>query len=63
MNDMLKNPFVLLIAGILALWLIFKLLKVFLSLFWVILLVFVVMFIFNERFRNAIQSIFSSLFR
>jgi hypothetical protein len=63
MNDALKNPFLLLIAGVLAIWLAFKVLKVFLNLFWVIVLVFVVMFIFNERFRTAIQSIFNSLFR
>jgi len=62
MNDLLKNPFALLVAGILALWLAFKLLKVFLSFFWIFVIVFIVLFISNDRFRSAIQAIFTGLF-
>jgi hypothetical protein len=62
MNDLLKNPFALFVAGILALWLAFKLLKVFLSLFWIFVIVFIVLFISNDRFRSAVQAIFTGLF-
>ncbi|MDX2280785.1 MAG: hypothetical protein NW218_14455 [Saprospiraceae bacterium] len=62
MNDLLKNPLALFVAGILALWLAFKLLKVFLSLFWIFVIVFIVLFISNERFRSAVQAIFTGLF-
>lgn len=62
MNDLLKNPFLLFAAGILSIWLIFKLLKIFVSLFGVILLVFVVLFLTNERFRSALRGIFTGLF-
>lgn len=62
MNDLLKNPITLFLAGILALWLIFKLLKVFLGLFWIVVIAFVVMFIVNGRFRNAVQALFTSIF-
>ena len=62
MNDILKNPVALFFAGILALWLIFKLVKVFLSLFWIVVIVFIVLFIVNDRFRTAIRMIFDGLF-
>lgn len=62
MNDILKNPVALFFAGILALWLIFKLVKVFLSLFWIVVIVFIVLFIVNDRFRAAIRMIFDGLF-
>ncbi len=62
MNDLLKNPLALFVAGILALWLAFKLLKVFLSLFWIFVIVFIVLFVSNERFRSAVQAIFTGLF-
>lgn len=62
MNDLLKNPIALFVAGILALWLAFKLLKVFLSLFWIFVIVFIVLFISNDRFRSAVQAIFTGLF-
>jgi predicted metal-binding membrane protein len=63
MNDLLKNPIALFVAGILALWLAFKLLKVFLSLFWIFVIVFIVLFISNDRFRSAVQAIFAGLFK
>ncbi len=63
MNDLLKNPIALFVAGILALWLAFKLLKVFLSLFWIFVIVFIVLFISNDRFRSAVQAIFTGLFK
>lgn len=62
MNDLLKNPFVVFIAGLLALWLAFKLLNIFLGLAWLFVLAFVVLFIVNERFRNLVRSFFNSIF-
>jgi hypothetical protein len=62
MNDFLKNPLALFAAGILTLWLIFKLAKVLLGLFWIIVIVFIVLFITNDRFRNAIRAIFTGIF-
>jgi len=62
MNDILKNPIALLFAGLLALWLIFKVVKSILSLFGVVVIVFIVLFIVNDRFRAAIRGIFDGLF-
>ncbi len=59
---MIKNPFIAFIAGLLAIWLIFKLLKVFLSLFWLFVLAFVILFVINERFRDTVQAFFRGLF-
>ena len=47
-RELIKNPFVAFLAGLLALWLVFKLLKAFLSLSWLFVLAFVVLFIINE---------------
>ena len=62
MNDLLKNPIVVFIAGLLAIWLAFKLLNIFLGLAWLFVLAFVVLFIVNERFRNLVRSFFNSIF-
>ncbi len=63
MNDLLKNPFFVFLAGLIALWLAFKLLKVFISLFGLFVLAFVVLFIVNERFRSLVTTFFKTLFR
>ena len=63
MNDLLKNPFFVFLAGLIALWLVFKLLNVFVNLFGLFVLAFVVLFIVNARFRNLVQSFFKTLFR
>ncbi len=62
MNESLKNPIVLLLAGLLALWLVFKLLKIVISFAWLIVLAFVILFIVNPRFRSIVQRFFNSLF-
>ncbi len=62
MNDALKNPIVLFIAALLGIWLIFKILKIVLGLFWVFVLAFVVLFFVNTRFRNIVRSIFNRFF-
>jgi hypothetical protein len=62
MNELLKNPIVVFLAGLLALWLAFKLLNVFLSLFWLFVLAFVVLFIVNDRFRGLVRSFFNAIF-
>ncbi len=63
MNDLLKNPFFVFLAGLIVLWLVFKVLQVFISLFGLFVLAFVVLFILNARFRNIVQSFFRTIFR
>lgn len=63
MGEFQKNPFVVFIAGLLALWLLFKLLNVFLGMFWLFVLAFVVLFIVNTRFRNAVRSFFNRILK
>ncbi|MEZ4925646.1 MAG: hypothetical protein R3A50_05180 [Saprospiraceae bacterium] len=62
MNDLLKNPIIVFFAGLLALWLVFKLLNIVLGMFWLFVLAFIVLFIVNDRFRNLIKSFFNSIF-
>lgn len=62
MNDLLKNPIIAFFAGLLALWLIYYLLKLTISLFWVFVLAFVVLYFINERFRRSVRVFFDSLF-
>ena len=61
-RELIKNPFIAFIAGLLAIWVIFKLLKIFLSLSWLFVLAFVILFVINERFRNTVQAFFRGLF-
>lgn len=63
MNDALKNPLVVFIAGLLALWLLFYFLKVVINLFWLFVLAFVILFVVNERFRRLVRSFLSSIFK
>lgn len=62
MNDALKNPFLVFIAGLLAIWLLFKVLHIIAGLAWVVILAFVVLFIVNPRFRGIVQRFFSGIF-
>jgi len=63
MNDLLKNPFFVFLAGLIALWLAFKVLKIFISFFGLFVLAFIILFIVNERFRSLVQNFFRSLFK
>ena len=63
MNDLLKNPFFVFLAGLIALWLVFKVLKVFISLSGLFVIVFVVLFILNSQFRALVTNFFRGLFR
>lgn len=58
---MLKNPILAFFAGLLALWLIYYLLKLTISLFWVFVLAFVVLYFVNDRFRRSVRIFFNSL--
>lgn len=62
MNDALKNPILVFIAGLLAIWLLFKVLKIVASLAWVVVLAFVILFIVNPRFRGIVQRFFAGIF-
>jgi ABC-type multidrug transport system fused ATPase/permease subunit len=61
MNEALKNPILLLVAAVLAIWLILKVLKVVLNLGGIIIIAFILMFILNERFRNIVRALFQRL--
>lgn len=62
MNDLLKNPVIAFLAGLLALWLIYFVLKLTIGLFWVFVLAFVVLYFINERFRRTVRAFLNSLF-
>ncbi len=61
MNDLMKNPVVVFIAGLAALWLAFKLLKIFVSLFWLFVLAFIILFFVNDRFRRLVRMFFNNI--
>lgn len=63
MNDLLKNPFFVFLAGLITLWLVFKVLKIFISFFGLFVLAFVILFVVNDRFRGIVQTFFRSIFR
>lgn len=63
MNDLIKNPIVAFIAGLLGLWLVFYFLKIVINLFWVFVLAFVILFFVNDRFRRIVKMFLSSIFR
>jgi hypothetical protein len=63
MNDLLKNPVAVFIAGLILLWLIFKVLKIFIGMFWIFVLAFVILFFVNDRFRRAVRMFLDSIFR
>lgn len=62
-NDLLKNPFFAFVAGLLILWLAFKILKVVMSLFWIFVLAFIILYFVNDRFRRAVRMFLGSIFR
>ncbi|GAB4495389.1 MAG: hypothetical protein OHK0019_24310 [Saprospiraceae bacterium] len=62
MNDMIKNPIVAFIAGLLALWLIYFLLRLTIGLFWILPLAFVILYFTNSPFRRSVRMFFSNLF-
>ncbi|MCW5924440.1 MAG: hypothetical protein KIS77_19130 [Saprospiraceae bacterium] len=62
MNDLIKNPLVAFIAGLLALWLIYFLLKLTINFFWVFVLAFVLLYFINDRFRRSVRLFLNSIF-
>lgn len=62
MNDLIKNPVVAFIAGLLALWLIYFLLRLTIGLFWILPLAFVILYFTNSGFRRSVRMFFSNLF-
>ncbi len=63
MNDLLKNPFFVFLAGLIALWLVFKVLKIFISFFGLFVLAFIVLFVVNNQFRSIVTNFFKAIFR
>lgn len=62
MNDLLKNPIIAFFAGLIALWLIYTILKLTIGLFWVFVLAFVVLYFINDRFRRTVRLFLNSIF-
>ena len=63
MNDLLKNPIFAFLAGLIILWLAFKVLKVVIGMFWIFVLAFIILYFVNDRFRRAVRMILNNLFR
>ncbi len=63
MNDLIKNPIFAFLAGLIILWLAFKVLNVVINLFWVFVLAFVILYFVNDRFRRAVRMFLGSIFR
>lgn len=62
MNELFKNPIIGLIAGLLALWLLYSLLRLTIGLFWLLPLAFIILYFTNSGFRRSVRVFFSSLF-
>ena len=63
MNDLIKNPIFAFLAGLIILWLAFKVLNVVINMFWVFVLAFVILYFVNDRFRRAVRMFLGSIFR
>jgi len=62
MNELVKNPFIAFLAGLLALWVVFKLLKIVLGFFWLFVLAFIILYVVNSSFRLSVRAFLNSLF-
>lgn len=63
MNDLLKNPVFAFLAGLIILWLAFKVLNVIIGMFWIFVLAFIILYFVNDRFRRAVRMFLNSIFR
>lgn len=63
MNDLLKNPIFAFLAGLIILWLAFKVLKVVVGMFWIFVLAFIILYFVNDRFRRGLRIFLNSIFR
>lgn len=63
MNDLIKNPVIAFFAGLLALWLIYFLLRLTIGLFWILPLAFVILYFTNSGFRRSVRTFFNNLFK
>lgn len=63
MNDLIKDPVAAFIAGLVILWLVFKVLTGLLSYFWIFVLAFIILYFVNDRFRRAVRMFLSNIFR
>jgi len=59
----MKNPFTAVLVILLALVVIWFVLKIAVSLFWVIVLAAVVLYFVNDNFKNSVQRIFKGIFK
>lgn len=63
MNDLLKNPIFTFLAGLIILWLLFKVLNVVMGMFWIFVLAFIILYFVNDRFRRAFRMFLNNIFR
>ena len=62
MNELFKNPIIGLVAGLLALWLLYSLLRLTIGLFWLLPLAFIILYFTNSGFRRSVRVFFNNLF-
>ena len=62
MNELFKNPIIGLVAGLLALWLLYSLLRLTIGLFWLLPLAFIILYFTNSGFRSSVRVFFNNLF-
>lgn len=62
MNDLIKNPVIAFLAGLIVLWLAFKVLNVVVNMFWVFALAFIILYFVNDRFRRAVRMFLNNIF-
>jgi amino acid transporter len=62
-NHSNRSPVVTLLAALLILWLVYFLLRATLGLFWIIVILFVIAYLSNTRFRGSVRELIDNLFR
>lgn len=58
-----RSPLVTLAAALLILWLVYLLLRATVGLFWIVVVVFVIAYFSNPRFRGSVRDLLDNLFR
>lgn len=63
LKDLMKNPFTAALTILVALFVIWFVLRLAVSLFWIIVLAAVVLYFVNDRFRDSLNRIFRTIFK
>jgi hypothetical protein len=63
LNDLMKNPFTAVLVIILALVAVWLVLKLAVSLFWILVLAVIVLYFVNPSFKNQLTRLFRAIFK